>query len=59
VIVASLIHALNLVLGTFSPTIQALRLHYVEFFATFYESGGRAFRPFGTPTVTPSHTPSV
>ena len=59
VIVASLVHALNLALGTFSPTIQALRLHYVEFFATFYESGGRAFRPFGTPTVTPSHTPSV
>ncbi len=49
VIVASLIHALNLALGIFSPTIQALRLHYVEFFGTFFESGGRSFRPFGTP----------
>ena len=47
VIVASLFHGLNLVLGVFSPTIQALRLHYVEFFGKFYESGGKAFRPFG------------
>jgi V/A-type H+-transporting ATPase subunit I len=47
IIVAALFHALNLVLGVFSPTIQALRLHYVEFFGKFYESGGKAFRPFG------------
>jgi V/A-type H+/Na+-transporting ATPase subunit I len=47
VIVASLFHGLNLVLGVFSPTIQALRLHYVEFFGKFYEGGGKAFRPFG------------
>ncbi len=47
VIVASLFHALNLALGTFSPTIQALRLHYVEFFGRFFEEGGRAFQPFG------------
>ncbi len=47
IIVATLFHALNLVLGVFSPTIQALRLHYVEFFGKFYESGGKAFRPFG------------
>lgn len=59
VIVASLIHALNLALGIFSPTIQALRLHYVEFFGTFFESGGRAFRPFGTPTATPPRTSSA
>lgn len=49
VIVAALFHALNLVLGTFSPTIQALRLHYVEFFGKFYQEGGRPFRPFGLP----------
>jgi V/A-type H+/Na+-transporting ATPase subunit I len=47
IMVAALFHALNLALGTFSPTIQALRLHYVEFFGTFYEEGGSAFRPFG------------
>jgi V/A-type H+-transporting ATPase subunit I len=46
VILAALIHALNLVLGAFSPTIQSLRLHYVEFFRKFYEGGGRPYRPY-------------
>lgn len=46
IIVAVLIHALNLVLGAFSPTIHSLRLHYVEFFRKFYEGGGRPFQPF-------------
>lgn len=45
-IIATLFHALNLVLGTFSPTIQSLRLHYVEFFSKFYEGGGQPFQPF-------------
>lgn len=45
-IIAGLFHALNLVLGTFSPTIQSLRLHYVEFFGKFYQGGGQPFRPF-------------
>jgi V/A-type H+-transporting ATPase subunit I len=40
-------HALNLALASFSPMIQALRLHYVEFFSKFYEGGGKPFRPFG------------
>lgn len=53
IIVASLLHALNLVLGVFSPMIQALRLHYVEFFGKFYESGGKAFRPFGADNTDP------
>jgi V/A-type H+-transporting ATPase subunit I len=47
VIVAVLIHALNLIMGAFSPTIHSLRLHYVEFFRKFYEGGGRPFEPFG------------
>lgn len=47
VVVATLLHALNLALGVFSPTIQALRLHYVEFFSAFYRDGGCAFTPFG------------
>jgi V/A-type H+/Na+-transporting ATPase subunit I len=40
-------HTLNLALASFSPMIQALRLHYVEFFSKFYEGGGQPFRPFG------------
>jgi V/A-type H+/Na+-transporting ATPase subunit I len=46
IIVAVLIHALNLVLGAFSPTIHSMRLHYVEFFRKFYEGGGRKYEPF-------------
>lgn len=45
-IVGVLLHALNLVMGTFSPTIQALRLHYVECFSKFYEPGGVVYQPF-------------
>jgi len=48
VVVAALLHALNLVLAGFTPAIQALRLQYVEFFSKFFVGGGRAFRPFGT-----------
>jgi V/A-type H+-transporting ATPase subunit I len=47
VIVAAFFHALNLALAGFSPMIQAMRLHYVEFFSKFYAGGGRMFRPFG------------
>jgi V/A-type H+-transporting ATPase subunit I len=45
-VVAGLFHVLNIALGIVSPTIQALRLHYVEFFGKFYAGGGRAFTPF-------------
>jgi V/A-type H+-transporting ATPase subunit I len=51
VIIAVLIHALNLALGAFSPTIHSLRLHYVEFFRKFYEGGGRPFEPFRSQLV--------
>lgn len=52
IVVAGLIHAINIVLGMFSPTIQSLRLHYVEFFQKFYEERGQRFRPFRSSFVT-------
>lgn len=54
VLVAALLHTLNLALAAFSPMIQALRLHYVEFFTKFYDGGGRPLRPFGTAADRPA-----
>lgn len=48
-LVAILLHALNLLLAMFSPSIHALRLHMVEFFPKFYEGGGVAYKPFRRP----------
>jgi len=45
IVVAGLLHLLNIILGVFSPTIHSLRLHYVEFFSKFIEHGGRRFEP--------------
>jgi V/A-type H+-transporting ATPase subunit I len=45
VLLAVVFHAVNLVLGVFSPAIHALRLHYVEFYSKFVVPGGRKFEP--------------
>ena len=45
VTVAVLLHVINFAMGLFGPTIQALRLHYVEFFDKFYEGGGKPYEP--------------
>ncbi|MGL5809157.1 MAG: V-type ATP synthase subunit I [Nocardioides sp.] len=45
--IAAFFHVLNLALAAFSPMIQSLRLHYVEFFGTFHDGGGRPFQPLG------------
>lgn len=42
------LHAINLAFCVLSPAIQALRLHYVEFFENFFLGGGRAYKPFRT-----------
>ncbi len=46
VIVALLLHALNIALALFSPSIHAMRLHIVEFFSKFYVGGGVVYKPF-------------
>jgi V/A-type H+-transporting ATPase subunit I len=43
---ALLFHLVNFGISLFSPTIHALRLHYVEFFGKFYSPGGRPYEPF-------------
>ncbi len=42
------LHTINLAFCVLSPTIQAIRLHYVEFFENFFIGGGRAYQPFRT-----------
>jgi V/A-type H+-transporting ATPase subunit I len=40
-------HAVNTALGILDSGLQALRLHYVEFFTKFYRGGGIKYEPFG------------
>ncbi len=47
VLFALLFHLVNFAIAMFSPTIHALRLHYVEFFGKFYSPGGLRYQPFG------------
>jgi len=42
---ALVFHVINFVITLFSPTIHVMRLHYVEFFDTFFEPGGGPYRP--------------
>jgi V/A-type H+-transporting ATPase subunit I len=46
IFVAVILHALNIVLAMFSPSIHSVRLHLVEFFSKFYEGGGIVYKPF-------------
>jgi V/A-type H+-transporting ATPase subunit I len=46
ILVAGILHAFNLLLGVFAPTVHSLRLHYVEFFSKFLDLGGRRFQPW-------------
>ncbi|HVX89622.1 MAG TPA: V-type ATPase 116kDa subunit family protein, partial [Gemmatimonadales bacterium] len=45
VLFATLFHVVNFAIAMFSPTIHALRLHYVEFFGKFYSPSGVRYAP--------------
>jgi V/A-type H+-transporting ATPase subunit I len=45
-IVSLIFHTLNMILGIFDPSVQGLRLQFVEFFSKFYITGGRPYKPF-------------
>ncbi len=47
-LIGLLFHAMNIFLAILSPVIQSVRLHYVEFFGTFIEHGGRKYEPLGS-----------
>ncbi len=46
VILAIILHALNIVIVAFSPTLHAFRLNVVEFHKQFVEYGGQPYKPF-------------
>ncbi len=46
VVVAALLHVLNIALGVLSPSIQSLRLNLVESFTKFYKESDVVYKPF-------------
>lgn len=46
ILVAFAVHAFNLGLSVFSPTIHSVRLNFVEFLPKFYDPAGRNYEPF-------------
>lgn len=42
---ALVFHLVNFAITLFSPAIHVMRLHYVEFFDTFFEPGGGPYQP--------------
>lgn len=56
VVFALLFHLVNFAIALFTPTIHALRLHYVEFFGKFYSPGGVRYQPFGHWTREAAHS---
>jgi V/A-type H+-transporting ATPase subunit I len=46
ILIAAVLHIVNIILCMFSPFLHAFRLHIVEFYGKFYEGGGRQYVPF-------------
>ena len=46
IIVAALLHTLNIALGVLSPSIQSLRLNMVETFGKFFQESEEEYSPF-------------
>ncbi len=44
--IAIVVHAANIGIGVFSPTLHSLRLNYVEFLPKFYSPEGNSYKPF-------------
>lgn len=46
IMLALLIHLLNLIIAIVGSALHSARLHYVEFFGKFYEGKGNKYKPF-------------
>ena len=46
ILLAIILHAMNIVLSMLSAYVHGIRLQFIEFFGKFYTGGGKPFEPF-------------